>query len=85
MRRVKENPSVVEDYIGAEVLHDNLLGPHARNALPFPSVQCSPLGIIPRDTSHRKCRLIVDLSSPRGANVSNGIKAEYCSFEIFKS
>ena len=41
----------------------------------------SPLGMIPKKNKPGKWRLIVDLSSPKGHSVNDGINSEYCSLE----
>ena len=42
-------------------------------------VHCSPIGVIPKRHKPYKWRLIVDLSSPGGASVNDGIDKEMCS------
>ena len=44
-------------------------------------VQISPLGMIPKKNKPGKWRLIVDLSSPKGQSVNDGINSECCSLE----
>ena len=44
----------------------------------FPQVHVSRFGVIPKGNS-RKWRLILDLSSPEGQSVNDGINLEWCS------
>ena len=46
----------------------------------FPSVHCSPIGLVPK-SSMGKWQLIVDLSSPHGRSVNDGIDPALCSLE----
>ena len=45
----------------------------------IPGVQVSPFGVIPKGHSPGKWRLIVDLSSPKGSSVNDGISSDLCS------
>ena len=76
MRSTSEHPQVVRDYLALECAAGRVLGP-----LPveeFPQVQLSPLGVIPKK-SPGKWRLIMDLSSPEGHSVNDGIPSAVCS------
>ncbi len=42
-------------------------------------VHCSPFGVIPKKSNPSKWRLIVDLSSPKGKPVNDGIPKELLS------
>lgn len=42
-------------------------------------VHCSPIGMIPKKNKHSKWRLIVDLSSPDGASINEGIDKKMSS------
>lgn len=53
-----------------------MLGPFQRSQ--FPEVHVSPFGVIPK-SDPGKWRLILDLSSPRGHSVNEGIARELCS------
>ena len=44
----------------------------------------SPIGIIPKARQPGKWRLIVDLSSPRGASINEAISADRCSLHYTK-
>ena len=67
---------VVESYLGAECEAKRLVSPLKSGE--FPQVQTSPFGVIPK-SEPGKWRLIVDLSSPRGKSVNDGISKELCS------
>ena len=62
--------------IGADRQAGRLLGPFWKHC--FPQVQVSPFGVIPK-SEVGKWRLILDLSSPEGFSVNDGIKRELCS------
>ena len=72
-----DQPKVVSEYLLREVA----LGRIWRVLLAvLPSgIYISPLGIIPKKNKPGKWRLIVDLSSPQGASVNNGIDSEVLS------
>ena len=74
-----ENPQVVSERIQAEVQAGRLLGPLPPNSLPM--VHVSPLGLVPKSHQPNKFRLIVDLSSPVGRSVNDGIPSEPCSLK----
>ena len=44
-------------------------------------IHMSPIGLIPKTHQPVKYRLIIDLSSPHGHSVNDGIKPELCSLE----
>ncbi len=76
MKSVREHKDVVDQYIQKEREAGRLLGPFER--LDWPEVHTSPFGVIPK-SEPGKWRLIVDLSSPGGASVNDGISKELCS------
>ena len=71
------NPEVVTAYLQEEVMSGRVLGPLHLGSIP--GVQVSPFGVIPKSHSPGKWRLIVDLSSPSGSSVNDGICPEMCS------
>ena len=77
MKSVKENPGVVEEYLANEREAGRLLGPLTQKETE--GVHVSPFGVIPKGRQTGKWRLIVDLSSPRGGSVNEGISSELCS------
>ena len=75
-------PSPVSEAIYKEITHGHTSGPFA--VPPLTPFHCSPLGAVPKkDGSYR---IILDLSSPRGQSVNEGISREqysvkYSSFD----
>ena len=72
----------VSTAIALEVSRGHTLGPF--QVPPLPNFHCSPIGAVEKDDG--TVRLILDLSSPRGSSVNEGISAEeysvkYCSFD----
>ena len=74
-----EHPQIVTDYIRGELTshHLHLVGPTSSFNLPL--VHLSPLGVIPKKGRPNCWRLIMDLSSPHGHSVNDGIAKELCS------
>jgi hypothetical protein len=66
----------VDDYLAAELANGKLLP-----APPSTHVHTSPIGLIPKKGRIGKYRLIVDLSSPEGHSVNDGIDPNLCSFK----
>ena len=71
------NTQVISEYLDREV---SLLRmwKFPRHSSP-PGIQISPLGVIPKKNKPGKWRLIVDLSSPSGFSVNDGISKELSS------
>ena len=67
---------VVEKYLGEEQEAQRVLGPFKHSL--FPWVHVSPFGVIPK-ADLGKWRLILDLFSPHGSSVNDGIVKELCS------
>ncbi len=67
---------MVRDYLATECAEGRVLGPLPREV--GSQVHISPFGVIPKGTTGR-WRLIVDLSSPGGASVNDGIREQACS------
>ena len=78
MKSAKEHEEVVDKYIGNECEKKRLLGPLQRSE--YPEVQVNPFGVIPK-SEPGKWRLIIDLSSPAGGSVNDGISKEWCSLK----
>ena len=76
MQSAKELPHIVEEYLATEVEAGRLIGPLPPSSVP--AAQMSPFGVIPK-SQPGKWRLIVDLSSPEGHSVNEGINPEWCS------
>ena len=60
---------------------------HVVGPLPLrqvPGVHISPFRVIPKGHTPGKWQLIVDLSSPAGGSINDGIPAEWCSLSYIK-
>ena len=75
---VARNPIVVDKYIESE-LATGRLAVISSTAL---VVRKNPIGIIPKPHQPGKFRLIVDLSSPVGGSVNDGIDKNLCSLQF---
>ena len=73
-----QKPEVVREYLVKECVEGRVMGP--LEPTQFPRVQISRFGVIPKGSSG-KWRLIVDLSSPEGHSVNDGIDSELCSLK----
>ena len=76
MSSARDHPEVVRDYLAGECAEGRILGPFPAGSLP--GLQVSRFGVIPKGKSG-KWRLIVDLSSPEGKSVNDGIDSDLCS------
>ena len=68
--RPHAHPSVIKDYLTEEQRHGRIVGPLAAH---------SSFGVIPKSSQSNKWRLILDLSSPEGHSVNDGIDRDLCS------
>ena len=71
MRSASLHPHVIDDYLRSEIAAGRVAGP-----FPFPPVSflhTSPFGVIEKNHQPGKWRLILDLSSPTGHSVNDGI------------
>ncbi|XP_028409426.1 uncharacterized protein LOC114532033 [Dendronephthya gigantea] len=71
MKSALQHPDVIDKYLANKISHGRVVGPFA--SPPFPNLQCSPFGVIPKKGQPGKWRLILDLSSPEGHSVNDGI------------
>ena len=71
MRSSFEHPFVIDSYLQTKVSSGRVAGPFS--APPFPSLHISRFGVIPKNNQPGKWRLILDLSSPVGHRVNDGI------------
>jgi len=83
MRSAKQNPTVVTDYLLTECAAGRVVGPVGWHMFPPESIQINQFGVIPKSTPG-KWRLIVDLSSPEGLSVNDGVDTELCSLQYVK-
>lgn len=70
--------SALEKYLHEELQANRLIKVQPPDDPKSPSlrVQCSPFGVIPKKSRPNKYRLIIDLSSPPGHSVNDGICKE---------
>lgn len=73
------NPSVIFEYLEREVSLTRMWK-YPRHCSP-PGIHISPLGVIPKKNKPGKWRLIVDLSSPAGFSINDGISHEFSSMK----
>jgi len=66
-----EHPQVVSDYLSKECSHGRILGPF--NLSLVPQLYVSRFEVIPKRHHENKWRPILDLSSPEGSSVNDGI------------
>ena len=71
MRSASDHPEVVDKYLDSEVAAHRMAGP--LDTPPFNRLHISPFGVIPKQHQPGKWRLILDLSSPHGHSVNDGI------------
>ena len=76
MASASQQPQVIADYLSKECAAGTVIGP--LDPALFPCLHISRFGVIPKGDSG-KWRLIVDLSSPEGESVNDGISEERCS------
>ena len=83
MKSALDNVQVISQYLEEELLLGRIIGPIPPHVAPR-STQLSPIGVIPKSSQPGKWRLIVDLSSPHGKSVNDGIEAELCTLEYLR-
>lgn len=82
LKSARDNPTHVTEAIKKEVDRGHTLGPFS--SPPFPTLHVSPLGAVPKKDG--TYRLILNLSSPAGSSVNDGIdedefSVKYSSFD----
>ena len=75
---VVKDPLVVSEYLDTELRLNRLVKLSEKEAEEI-GIHCSPIGIIPKKNKPGKWRLIVDLSSPEGGSVNDGVDKEMSS------
>ena len=73
-KSAEDHPAVVEEYLANEIALGRVAGPFQRP--PMPNLHVSSFGVIPKSGQPGKWRLIVDLSSPEGSSVNDGINPD---------
>ena len=76
MSSALQQPQVIRDYLAQECSEGRVLGP--LDPLMLPQVQINRFGVIPKGATGKWC-LIVDMSSPEGQSVNDGIQDTLCS------
>ncbi len=71
-------PPAVSSRITSDLQQGYLVGPVPEDLLPL--VHVSPIGLVPKPHSD-KFRMIVDLSTPHGGSVNDGILNDLCSLQ----
>ena len=71
MRSAFDHPSVIDAYLENEVSCGRVAGPFS--SPPFTDLHISRFGVVPKNNQPGKWRLILDLSSPVGHSVNDGI------------
>ena len=76
MKSALDNPRMIQDYLRAEIKEGRIIGPLDPKEHPY--IHLSRFGVIPKSMPG-KWRLIVDMSSPDGGSVNDGIRDTWCS------
>ncbi len=76
MQSALQRPEVIREYLARECAEGRVLGPLDQSQ--FSMVHTSRFGVIPKGSTG-KWRLILDLSSPQGHSVNDGIQESLCS------
>ena len=74
------NPQPVSDYMETEIQAGRVIGPLRSDVAQ--SIQISRFGVIPKRNKPGRWRLILDLSSPPGYSVNDGISSDLCSLSF---
>ena len=72
------------EYLSKEILLGRIIGPVNQEEGVPAGTQVSPFGVIPKSGQPGKWRLIVDLSSPEGGSVNDGIDQDLCSLKYLQ-
>ncbi len=78
MSSVDLHPEIVDRYLQEEAEGGRVLGPFLPGELATP-IHISPIGLIPKRHQDNKWRLIVDMSSPSGFSLNDGVASELSS------
>ena len=78
MPSASAHPEVVQQNLDQEVASGRLLGPFQPDEL-CPPVHVSRFGVIEKKHQEGKFQIIVDLLSPEGKSINDGITTELCS------
>ena len=81
MKSAREHPEFIGDYLSKELSKGRTIELHPLDITPTP---ISKFGVIPKKHQPGQWRLIVDLSSPDGRSVNDGIDRSLCSLRYIK-
>lgn len=76
MASARDSDGKISEFLATECAAGRILGPFAHSFVPL--VHISRFGAVPKSTPGQYC-LIVDLSSPEGHSVNDGIPITWCS------
>ena len=79
MLTATQKPEVIREYLVKEYIGGRVLGP--LDPLHFLRIQISRFGVIPNRIVREIAPIIMDLLSPEGYSVNDGIDADLCSFK----
>ncbi len=79
MKSAMERPSVIDQFISAELAAKRILGPVKPEEASL--ININRFGLVPKGHVPGKWRLIVDLSFPAGSSVNDGVSSELCSLQ----
>ena len=79
MRSAYEHPEVVYEYLDREMQFQRMFPLTTEESTAEARIQVSPFGVIPKRGKEGKWRLIMDLSTPSGHSVNDGIAQDVCS------
>ena len=79
MISASEQPGVIRQYLKEEIAGGRVIKVLSLKEAEELGIHCSPFGVIPKKNRPNKWRLIVDLSSPEGQSVNDGISKELAS------
>ena len=77
----RQHPQEVDRYIAREVRLQHVICVPPGALGEIPTLRISPIGVIPKQSSLDKWRLIVHLSVPEGTSVNEGIEVSLCSIK----
>ena len=72
-----DSQAIVSEYLESQLLANRVVKLTDEEAQKM-GVHCSPIGVIPKKNRPGHWRLIVDLSSPDGGSVNDGVDKESC-------
>ena len=81
MKSALEHPEIVQAYLDKEVMKHRVILLEPFGLIP---IQVSRFGVIPKRHQPGQWRLILDLSSPDGKSVNDGIERSLCSLQYEK-